>query len=392
MAHTHDHADGSYFAEQLSNMVICTLLGGVTILLYSQNLLRFMLVPKFFIYVLLGGITLIALVVVRAFALWSMTGKSTPHTHSHESHNHAGHDHAHTHDHQHHEHGEACAHDHEHDHEHEHAHAHDHGHDHGWNPWRYIVLFLPVALYFLNLPNAGFTATARMNTGDMDQDVGRFVENTGLKVVRDTTKDGIEVVNVVVDSPAAKSGIHAKDLITEIESDTAKKISTKGLSIDSAIKELRGPDGTKLSLMVLRDGEDKPMKMEITRAQDIMKLGFKELDGVAYKPDLRKFFEGRIVQLVGQYQQGSDDRMFGLVRYKMTCCAADAVPLNLVIMLDPQVKESLVGFKANDWVQVTGRVQFRKLKDRDEYVTVLLLGSAGDVKKVPPDDNPYLQS
>ena len=33
----------------------------------------------------------------------------------------------------------------------------EHGHDHGWAPWRYMVLAIPVFLFFLGLPREGLT-------------------------------------------------------------------------------------------------------------------------------------------------------------------------------------------------------------------------------------------
>jgi len=71
--------------------------------------------------------------------------------------------------------------------------------------------------------------------------------------------------------------------------------------------------------------------------------------------------------------------------------AADARPLNVMIMLDPQSPENLSHVKALEWVKVTGRLTFRKRKDRDEYVTVLMVASPSDVKSTEPDPRPYIQ-
>src|SRR5262249_6847626 len=122
-------------------------------------------------------LTLLALVVIRAVAVWRSVD-AAPHTHDHDhDHEHCGHDHGDC-GHEH-EHGiqsatqttgfsaaatppalSAPVHHHDHDHGHNHSHDHGHDHDHGWAPWRYVVLLLPVVLYFLNLPNQGFTADA----------------------------------------------------------------------------------------------------------------------------------------------------------------------------------------------------------------------------------------
>src|SRR5437764_12106325 len=154
MGHTHSEDRTTYYLEQLCTIGICGLLGGVSVMLYHQGILTYILHPKFHDFVLAGGITVLVLVVLRAIALWFEAGKlkavhvsQLEHVHDHaHDHTHGEacaddhcHDHAHGHEHHHHDHG----HEHHHDHGHEHAHSHaheDHGHSHGWNPWRYIVL------------------------------------------------------------------------------------------------------------------------------------------------------------------------------------------------------------------------------------------------------------
>jgi uncharacterized membrane protein YcgQ (UPF0703/DUF1980 family) len=84
-----------------------------------------------------------------------------------------------------------------------------------------------------------------------------------------------------------------------------------------------------------------------------------------------------------------NEKMFTLVRFKITCCAADAVPLNLAI-ISP---ESISKFKQLEWVRVEGQIQFRKRRDKaDEYLPVLQLESRDDIKELDsPPANPYLQ-
>jgi hypothetical protein len=157
MAHDHAHPhDNTYYLDQLCTIAACGALGGVAILMYwlpgpdGKTKLGYILTPQFFTPVLLGGVALLALVVIRAVTLWQTAGRTAAHTHDHDHHHH---DHAHDHHHHDHTHG----HDHRH-HAHAHAHTHDHGHDHGWTPARYAVLMLPIVLYFLNLPNSSFSA------------------------------------------------------------------------------------------------------------------------------------------------------------------------------------------------------------------------------------------
>ena len=47
--------------------------------------------------------------------------------------------------------------------------------------------------------------------------------------------------------------------------------------------------------------------------------------------------------------------------------------------------------KAQDWVDVTGKIQFRKRQGREEYVAVLLVPGREQIRPIAPDTNPYVQ-
>jgi len=393
--------------EQLCTIGICGLLGGVAVMLYYQNILRFILAEYLHIYILWSGIVLLALVALRAVGLWRSVGAlAVNHNHAHE------HEHCHEHDHGH-EHGHDHVHsgDEEHTHEHvhgceqedelEHVHEHDCGHEHSWNPGRYIVLLLPIVLYFLHLPNAGFSASGiSINVGDLDPtSAGKYVENTGLQISKASGSDRIQVISVVADGPAAKAGIKAGDVITQItpeKDDLGNKLadpevtSLKDASVEAAVTKLKGKPGSSIKLSIERPGETK-LEIELTRAADVIRLEFDTLQSAAYTPSSRQYYEGKVVQLIGQYSPGRNDRTFTLVRFKISCCAADARPLNVVIMLGPQTPGSLAHVKPLEWVKVTGRITFKKRTDRDEYVTILIVASPDDVQSTDPDPRYYLQ-
>ncbi len=317
------------------------------------------------------------------------------------------HDHGHTH-----EHGAACDHTHDHDHEHghthghDHAHAHgghDHGHDHGWNPWRYIVLLLPVVLYFLNLPNSGFSASYMMrgmHTGELDSGaaIGRSVENTGMRIDKPTGQDYPLVAALTEGGPAAKAGLQLKDTLVSVTKTTdndgkplakPETIDFKGMPIEQVVASLAGKPQTKLDLAVDRGTEKQ--KVEVTRKADIIDLQFLELNDAALSPERRAFYSGKIGRLKGQFLQGANGRMFSLARIRIRCCAADTTMLNIIILLDDKVPPgSLEKIKPQDWVQVTGEIQFRKLKNRDEYQTVMLVSHASDIQPTDPDPEVYL--
>ena len=79
-------------------------------------------------------------------------------------------------------------------------------------------------------------------------------------------EDGfIKVISPIDDTPAQKAGIKAGDLIIKLD-DTP----VKGLSLNDAVNRMRGEPGTKIILTIVRDGEDKPLQITITR--DIIKV------------------------------------------------------------------------------------------------------------------------
>ncbi len=80
----------------------------------------------------------------------------------------------------------------------------------------------------------------------------------GLEV---TMEDGfVKVVTPIDDSPAARAGIRAGDLILKID-DTF----VKGLSLEEAVEKMRGERGSKVSLSVLSEGEEQPRTVVLER-------------------------------------------------------------------------------------------------------------------------------
>jgi uncharacterized membrane protein YcgQ (UPF0703/DUF1980 family) len=109
------------------------------------------------------------------------------------------------------------------------------------------------------------------------------------------------------------------------------------------------------------------------RSRGIAEIGFAELQQASLTPEKRDYYEGKTITLIGQYS-GNDAKRFTLVRYKMACCARDAVPLNAVIMLDPDSTEKINPDRyRNKWVEVKGRVHFFQRPGSNEYITALIL-------------------
>jgi carboxyl-terminal processing protease len=76
-----------------------------------------------------------------------------------------------------------------------------------------------------------------------------------------TMEDGlIKVVAPIDDTPAAKAGVQANDIITMLDDD-----AVQGMTLNQAVDKMRGPVNTKIKLTIVRKGVDKPLVLSITR-------------------------------------------------------------------------------------------------------------------------------
>jgi len=77
-----------------------------------------------------------------------------------------------------------------------------------------------------------------------------------------TQEDGlIKVISPIDGTPAAKAGIKSGDRIAGIDG-----TSIAGLPLNDAIDKMRGPEGSKITLTILREGEKKPFDVTLQRA------------------------------------------------------------------------------------------------------------------------------
>lgn len=75
----------------------------------------------------------------------------------------------------------------------------------------------------------------------------------------------IKVVSPIDDTPAQKAGIKSGDLIIKLDD-----IPVKGMSLTDAVKKMRGEPGSKIVLTIVREGEEAPLKLTLSR--DIIKV------------------------------------------------------------------------------------------------------------------------
>ncbi len=95
---------------------------------------------------------------------------------------------------------------------------------------------------------------------EMQEDVaGKFV-GVGVEIAME---DGyVKIVSPIEDTPAYRAGIKAGDLITRIDN-----VPVKGLSLDEAIKRMRGEPNSKVMLTIARRGADAPWVVPVERQE-----------------------------------------------------------------------------------------------------------------------------
>ena len=93
---------------------------------------------------------------------------------------------------------------------------------------------------------------------DMQIDTNGEFGGLGMEV---TMEDGVvKVVSPIDDTPAAKAGVLANDLIMELNGE-----AVKGLTLQQAVEKMRGPVNTPVHLKIIRKGQDKPLDLTLNR-------------------------------------------------------------------------------------------------------------------------------
>jgi hypothetical protein len=321
----------AYFTEQLLTILVAGLFGFVAVQMYRNGMLEKLLAPQFHTWVLGGGIAILLLVVIRAFAVWREAGefqKLVNDPNYPEGH-------VHTFD---------CG--------HPHFRANDpdavvdqgHNHDLSWVFARMLILIFPIALFFLGLPNASYSKERQLALVGNDSALGE-------EMLESLAKDAAIV---------AEKTLENGDIQTTLKSKTGLMIrETTPAGGGKPIRELIGGEGRRMS--------------------------FNDLNDAAFDEAKRESLQGQTAILEGRFKRLAD-KEFSLFRLKMTCCAADTVPLKVRIV----VPQALSGYTDFDWVQVSGQIQFLKAPGQDRYIPVVMVADITNVKKTEPK-NEYEQ-
>ncbi len=95
--------------------------------------------------------------------------------------------------------------------------------------------------------------------------IGTTGEFGGLGIEVGMEDGFVKVISPIDDTPAARAGVQAGDLIIRLDDKPVK-----GMTLRDAVNVMRGKPGSDITLTVVREGEEKPLKIVITR--DIIKV------------------------------------------------------------------------------------------------------------------------
>ncbi len=90
--------------------------------------------------------------------------------------------------------------------------------------------------------------------------IGTSGEFGGLGIEVGMENGFVKVIAPIDDTPADRAGVKAGDLIIKLD-----EKSVKGLTLEEAVKLMRGKKGTNIDLTIVREGEDAPLVISLTR-------------------------------------------------------------------------------------------------------------------------------
>ncbi len=98
---------------------------------------------------------------------------------------------------------------------------------------------------------------------EMSMDIKGEFQGVGIQI--GVKNSQLTIIAPIVGTPGDRAGLAAGDKILKINDEW-----TKDLSIEQAVDKMRGPKGTDVRLLILREGWDKPKEFKITR--DVIKV------------------------------------------------------------------------------------------------------------------------
>ncbi|MDR2128344.1 MAG: S41 family peptidase [Burkholderiaceae bacterium] len=214
---------------------------------------------------------------------------------------------------------------------------------------------------------------------------GRFV-GVGIEI---TQEDGlIRIVSPIEGSPADRAGLKPGDLITKVDD-----VAVKGLSLNDAVKRMRGQPGTKVLLTIFRKDESRTFAVTIVREEiRTQSVKAKEVEPGYLWVRLTQFQERTVPDFVTKvrdlYASTPDVKGVvldlrndpgGLLDSAVAISAAFLPKGASVVSTDGQIEESKTAYKAipEDYMRRAGSDPLKSLPAELKTVPLVVLVNEG---------------
>ena len=220
--------------------------------------------------------------------------------------------------------------------------------------------------------------------------VGTQGEFGGLGIEVGMEDGFVKVVAPIDDTPAARAGLKPGDLIVKLD-----ETSVKGMTLNDAVKRMRGKPDTQITLTIVRKGEPKPIVVTLTRARvkiqsvksKLLEPGyayfrvsqFQEHTGETLARTLEKLFKENQGPMKGIVLDLRNDPG-GLLNGAVAVSAAFLQPGALVVYTDGRTEDSKMKLNASPEHYLRGRMKedfVRKLPQEVKTVPMVVLVNAG---------------
>ena len=234
----------------------------------------------------------------------------------------------------------------------------------------------------------GMLAGLDPHSAYLDQDafrelqVGTQGEFGGLGIEVGMEDGFVKVVSPIDDSPAARAGVKSGDLIVKLD-DT----SVKGMTLNDAVKRMRGKPNTQIMLTIVRKGDPKPIIVTLTRAiikiqsvkSKLLEPGYAYFRVTQFQEHTGETLAAAIQNLYKQNQGAMRGIVLdlrndpgGLLNGAVAVSAAFLPQNTLVVYTDGRTEDAKMRLTASPENYLRGRV-------RDDYLSRL----PAEVKNVP---------
>jgi carboxyl-terminal processing protease len=230
----------------------------------------------------------------------------------------------------------------------------------------------------------------------LDQDafkelqVGTQGEFGGLGIEVGMEDGFVKVVAPIDDTPAARAGLKSGDLIVKLDDS-----SVKGMTLNDAVKRMRGRVNTQITLTLVRKGEEKPIVVTLTRA--VIKI--QSVKSTLIEPGYAYFRVSQFQEHTGETLARSIERHFkenagpmrgmvldlrndpgGLLNGAVAVSSAFLPAGALVVYTDGRTEDSKMKLNASPENYLRGRAKedfLKRLPPESKTVPMVVLVNAG---------------